>query len=275
MRTPFLICAAAAIVLATAAPAAAQGTAFGGGVVSEGVIGSTSIALLVQPDGSVTGRVGLGQRCGKTSYVNTVVRLKGTAANGALSVTGSTKLTRRGRLKLTLTGTVAGEQISGDIKRSTSRIRCQVATVPFRLRAASAAAGAPAMPAANALLGGVTSQVVGGLSLPVFMQVSKTGRRVTGLWQATMQCGPKAVLTAVNFSPPASIGADGTFVKREKYRIRYARRQVDTYRVEFRGQFRADGATGTIRARMTTRQPGKRFFPCDSGVQSWSAAAAG
>jgi hypothetical protein len=131
------------------------------------------------------------------------------------------------------------------------------------------------MPTASTLLGGVTSQPAGGIALPVFMQVSSSARRVTGLWQATMQCGPKAVITAVNFSPPATIAPDGTFVKREKYRIRYPRRQVDTFRVEFRGQFRADGATGTIRARMQTRQPGKRFYPCDSGVQSWSAAAAG
>jgi hypothetical protein len=252
----------------------AAGTAFGGGVVTSKGLGSTSIALLQRPDGRASARVGMGLRCGKTSYVNLVVRLAGFVRDGSFTATGRTNVTRRGRLTVTLTGVIAGGGATGNVRVSTSRLgRCERGTRPFRLRAAGAPAGTPTPPAANALMGGVTSQVVGHVTLPVILHVSRTGRRVTGLWQAAMRCGPKAVLTAVNFSPPTTVRADGTFVRTEKYRIRYPGRETETYRVELRGRFLSDGATGTLRARMQTRKPGRRFFPCDSGVQSWTAGA--
>jgi hypothetical protein len=41
------------------------------------------------------------------------------------------------------------------------------------------------------------------------------------------------------------------------------------YRVTFSGRFLADGAVGTLRARMVWRERGKRSFPCVSGTQNW------
>jgi len=38
-----------------------------------------------------------------------------------------------------------------------------------------------------------------------------------------------------------------------------------------KGVLLADGATGTLRLRMTTHKKGRRYLPCDSGVQTWSA----
>ena len=41
--------------------------------------------------------------------------------------------------------------------------------------------------------------------------------------------------------------------------------------MNFRGRFLADGAAGTLRARMQTYERGKRFIPCYSGLQTWAA----
>src|SRR5688572_5718073 len=96
-----------ALVLLSAAPAFGQ-AAFGGGGVTDKGITSTSIALLQQPDGSLSGRVGFGMRCGKISYVNLVVRLRGTvAADGTFTANGRSKITSRGSAILGLTGTIA------------------------------------------------------------------------------------------------------------------------------------------------------------------------
>jgi hypothetical protein len=33
----------------------------------------------------------------------------------------------------------------------------------------------------------------------------------------------------------------------------------------------ADGAVGTLRARSQTYKNGDRYYPCDSGTQTWTA----
>ena len=52
----------------------------------------------------------------------------------------------------------------------------------------------------------------------------------------------------------------------ETFTIRYTDGSRERYRVSFKGRFLADGVTGTLRARMQTRKPGKRYYPCDSGT---------
>ena len=39
----------------------------------------------------------------------------------------------------------------------------------------------------------------------------------------------------------------------------------------FTGRFLADGAVGTLRARSQYREKGKRYYPSDSGTQTWAA----
>jgi hypothetical protein len=128
------------------------------------------------------------------------------------------------------------------------------------------------MPAGGSLLTGLTGQAAGGIRLPIALRVTRNGRKVFALWQATMQCGPRAVLTAVNLTPQTRIRPDGTFSRKERYAIRYGDGSVDRFRVVLRGRFLSDGAVGTLRARMQTRKPGRRYFPCESGTQRWTAA---
>jgi len=271
------IAALTVLALAFVAPAAASaqsGTSFGGSTLSKGRLSSSSVSLLVGAGGRVDGRIGLGYPCRPRNFVNVVVRLGGAVQGAALSASGSTRLTRRGRLRIRVRGTLAGDRISGRIRFRPSRMggRCERFTRRFVMRADRVPAGGPARPARRTKMHGLTGQAAGGIRLPVSLHVLRKGRQLVALWQANMRCGPRAVFTAVNFTPRTRIRRDGTFVRRERYRIRYQDDLVETYRVVIRGRFLADGAVGTVRARMRTRQPGKRFFPCDSGVQRWTAS---
>ena len=49
-------------------------------------------------------------------------------------------------------------------------------------------------------------------------------------------------------------------------------REAERYRVIFRGRFTADGARGTLRARMQITEPGSTYHPCDSGTRRWTAS---
>jgi hypothetical protein len=122
------------------------------------------------------------------------------------------------------------------------------------------------------VLAGVTGQSAAGTPLSVLLGVSRTGRRVTAVWQVVMRCGPRATAPVVNISPPSTIRTDGTFLRRETFTIRYDDGSRDRYRVVVGGRFLSDGAVGTVRARMTTRKRGHRYYPCDSGTQRWAAS---
>ena len=268
------LAATAAALQAPAPGAAAQGGVvhYGGaaGASSKGFAGG-SISLLRSPDGSVSGRVGLGVSCARTFFPNNIVRVRGTTSGESFTASGSIRLTRRARLRVKLTGSFAGDHVTGTIRPRGKRIRCRTRARSFALRAETQPAGAPAIPAAGTLLLGLTSQTAGVLRLPVALR-RRGDDRLFALWQADMRCGPRARLTAVNFTPATSIRSDGTFSRTERYTIRYGGGLRERYRVYIRGQLLADGARGTLRARMRMRQPGKRFYPCDSGVQSWTAA---
>jgi hypothetical protein len=132
---------------------------------------------------------------------------------------------------------------------------CKGYTQPFVLRTESAPAGAPAVPAA-------------GLRLPLSLRVTKNGR-VYAVWQAMMTCG-RVRIGVLDFTPSRAIKADGTFGGSQTYTIRY-RGFSERYRVTFSGQFLADGARGTLRARMQFRDGKRRYVPCLSGQQTWTA----
>lgn len=182
---------------------------------------------------------------------------------------------RGGRIEVRLTGTLDGSTATGAITLTPAGLRfarCKARTRPFTLRAETVPTGAAAQPAPGSLLSGLTAEAAGGLRLPVALKVNGRGTRLTALWQGTMRCGATAVLTVVNLTPRTRIRGDATFSRRERYSIRYRDGSVDRYRVVFRGRLLADGAAGTLRARMQTSKPGASFYPCDSGTHRWTAA---
>jgi hypothetical protein len=269
------IAALTVLALALIAPAAASAQSYGGSTLVKGKLAS-SVSLTLGSAGRVEARVGRGYFCRRTRFFNVVTRLGGVTQGSALKASGSARLTRRGRMRVRMTGTVAGDRITGRISFRPSRLRspgCSRQSERFVLRLDRVPAGGPTRPAGRTKMHGVTGQAAGGIRLPVSLHVLRNGHRLVALWQANMRCGPaNVVFTAVNFTPRTRIRRDGTFVRRERYRLRYPGNLVDTYRVVIRGRFLADGAVGTLRARMRTRQPGKRFYPCDSGVQRWTAS---
>lgn len=253
---------------------AGSGVAYGGGSRLPRKIGSTAISLVRSPDNRVAGRLGFGITCARTPYLNMVLRVRGlAAADGSFRASGSLRVTRRGRVTAALTGRFDGAAASGTVRIAGRRIRCGGWKHPFVARTASAPRGTAAMPAPRAVLAGVTGQSAAGTPLSVLLGVSGGGRQVTALWQVVMRCGPRATAPVVNFSPPVTIRPDGTFTRRETFTIRYRDRSRERYRVTVTGRFLSDGAVGTVRARMTTRKRGHRYYPCDSGAQSWAASA--
>jgi hypothetical protein len=77
-----------------------------------------------------------------------------------------------------------------------------------------------------------------------------------------------------NFSPRAVVQRDGRFLKRERFTQRYAHGDVGRFKTSFGGRFRADGASGTLRARLVLfNRRGRRVGRCDTGTRRWSALA--
>jgi hypothetical protein len=173
-------------------------------------------------------------------------------------------------LRWKLTGTLTGEAGSGS-----ARLRiaggCGGYTNKFVVRAAAAPVGAPAMPARGSLYNGVTAQSASGTRLPMTLRVATNGR-VYAIWSAAMNCH-RGTIATLNVSPSAAINADGSFSRNERYTIRFTDGYSERYRITFNGRFLADGVVGTLRMRMQGHQKGARFYPCDSGVQSWEARA--
>jgi hypothetical protein len=64
-------------------------------------------------DGSVAARAGTAVDCRKHHWTNQVVRLTGHATGGHFTATGHTSLSGGHRLRVKLTGTIAGAVVSG------------------------------------------------------------------------------------------------------------------------------------------------------------------
>ncbi len=146
---------------------------------------------------------------------------------------------------------------------------CRGWTLPFALRSESAPAAPAAMPPPRSVFHGLTAQSAGGVRLPISLTATHNGK-VWANWDATMNCRP-GTFPMTNVTPITKIRPDGTFTRSERYVIRYKGGLVDHFRVKVTGAFRADGATGTLEARVRTTQPGHRFRPCASGKQAWAA----
>jgi hypothetical protein len=271
-----VVCVLFTALAATAAPAAAQtpDIPYGGSTfTSDGPTG-TAMSLLRRADGSVRGRVVLGFRC-RFFFPNNITRLAGTTSGESFTATGTSKLTRRGRLRITLTGRFSGETATGTLRARANGLKgCRNFERRFLVRTERTPIGAPAgPPPGGTMLAGLTRESRDGLRSPVMVHVSPDREKFSAVWQATLRCGPRAVYTMVNLTPRSAIRSDGTFTRSEKYSSRFADGTTDTFRVTFAGRFLNDGVTGTLRARMQTRKKGRRYFPCDSGTIGWTATA--
>ncbi|HET6547195.1 MAG TPA: hypothetical protein VFG79_01980 [Solirubrobacter sp.] len=265
--TRFLValCAAAATAAATAAPARAD-VHYGGAAVKAGKHDGPGIALVLHDSGRVAGRVSFTYDCGRKRVYNVVVRVRGRAQGAAFTAGGHTRVPTAGRVRFRLSGTLAPDSATGKLRMHS---RCRNPTRAFVLRSLAAPAGAPALPPRSTLFYGLTGQTAGGVHLPLTIRVAGNGR-VLPIWFATMRCG-RATLSVGNDTPATTVEPDGTFSRSERYTVRLSDGMRETYRVKFSGRFLADGAVGTLRARMRARKDGRRYVPCDSGVQTWTA----
>jgi hypothetical protein len=249
------------------AGASAAGTQYGGsGLYKSKRIVVPTLGLVVRPNGKVTARAGTGIRCHGRLWVPVFIRLSGSAQGNAITASGHTRL-GRSTVRVNLTGTVDGANANG-----TLRIRgsgCRGWSVPFTLRTQSAPAGAAAVPPPSTNYMGLTSQAAGGVQLPIALTVTHTGK-VWAMWDVSLSCRP-GILGTSNVTPLTKIRADGTFLRKERFVVRYTHGLVDHYAVTLKGAFRADGVSGTLTMRMHRTQPGKRFRPCVSGTQAWAA----
>ncbi len=223
------------------------------------------MSVVIRDKGGVVARVAIGHECGRFATSTLVIRLSGRTDGQAVTATGRSRL-RSGTVRATLTGTLTPDAITGRVR---IRLRgCYSFTRSFVLPGPAAPAGAPAGPVTGSQLHGLTGQSAGGIRLPVSIRVAKNGR-IYAFWQAMLKCRSGSV-PLLNVTPPTTVKPDGTFSRTETYTIRY-NGPDERYRVTFSGRFLADGAVGTLRARLVWRQPGKRYYPCLSGTQSWAA----
>lgn len=263
-RTGLLIIATATLGLS--APPAYADTEYGGtGLYKNVSPANPSISLVRHDDGRISGRAVAAARCGGVATSALVVKLSGSTPDGVnFTAAGKTKLGKR-TYRVSVTGTLAADSVGGSARVNTG---CRRWTQPLGLRVRHAPVGAPAVPAPGTLMFGLTSQSASGVPLPVSLRVTKGGR-VYASWQAMMDCGP-GTIPILDLTPSRRIKPDGTFGGTQSYTIRY-RGLVERYRVSFSGRFLADGATGTLRARMVSRTPKTRYKPCLSGRQTWTA----
>jgi hypothetical protein len=268
VRTGLLVVAAGLVL---AAPAAARAdTHYGGAGLVKGRPGAPYTSMVRKDDGRIQMRVLTVPVCRGTTYYDVVARLSGRTTDGStFTATGRTKAGGH-RVRFTVTGTMSAEAVTGKVRlRSAS---CRTFTRTLSLRAQGAPAGAPAVPPPGTVFNGLSGQLAGSVFMPVTLRVAKNGR-VYGIWTATMKCGPKGVASMGSSIPPTAVKPDGTFLDDKPYTVRYRDGSSERYRIRFEGRFLADGVVGTLRARMQTRKKGKRYYPCDSGTQTWSARA--
>jgi hypothetical protein len=145
----------------------------------------------------------------------------------------------------------------------------------IELRVERAPSGALVTPPAGVFLG-LTDQPIGDrLRGSVVARVAADGKRVSARWSVSASCRGGEALRLTNYSPPAPVGTDGRFVKRERFPVRFSNARA-RYRVVFAGRFRADGVAGTLRLRAVIRKPrGRKVIGrCDSGTRRWTALGA-
>ena len=104
--------------LLAAAPPAHADTQYGGtGNTGAPAVGPP-LSLVRHDDGRIDARLGSGYTCSKRSYVNRIVKLKGTTSDGvSFTATGTTTLSGKGAVRYTVTGTLTPDTVTGTLDR--------------------------------------------------------------------------------------------------------------------------------------------------------------
>jgi hypothetical protein len=258
---------ASSALLAAAPATAVADTHYGGSALRRGALAAPAMSLVVRDDGRVSGRLAMGYDCNGFAATTLIVRVNGRVNGAAVTASGRSR-GRGGTVRASLTGTVSADAVTGRVRLRAKG--CWRATRSFVLRGPGVPAGAPAGPSRGSVLHGLTAQSAGGIRLPISIRVARNGR-MYAYWSALLTCHSGARLPLLNATPTMRVRRDGTFRRTETFTVRFRGSADERYRVSFSGRFLADGAVGTLRARMVWRERGKRYYPCLSGTQSWVA----
>lgn len=146
---------------------------------------------------------------------------------------------------------------------------------PFAVAEAPAAVEGPGVALApNAALAGTAERLYDGeLRSPVMIVANRTGRQVGAFWSVLGRCSNSPDWRYMNATPFTRVRSDGSFVRNERYSVRFLGGIVERYRVSFAGRIVAGAATGTLRLRVRAVRRGRTLNRCDSGTQQWRAAA--
>jgi hypothetical protein len=284
MRIRHVVVAAAALAV-LAPPAAAQEPTFGGGSLPQISVPRTyspTVSATVQPRGAqIAVRFDTSLVCGRDNY--NVSGRRTVAWDGTSFSASRTPVISlgQGRVNVTwrLSGTVSGEVATGTLRiqgvrrAGGRRTRCAAKRDrAFRAHLVKAPAGPAAAPQAAHQYFGATDGLGGGLPAGVVVRVSSDGSRVGARWTAAAPCGRGPAEVLYNFTPSTAVSSTGSFSRSERFRQSFSNALV-RYRVSFGGQFRSDGATGTlrVRARIYDRRGRTLLTTCDSGARSWTA----
>jgi hypothetical protein len=262
----------------------AQSPAYGGGLLPYTVVPrgfNPSVGIALQPRGDrVALRFDTTLLCGGRTF-EAVGRKLAAFDGSAIGARGASRVRGLGlRYSWTLSGVLSGQTVSGELRitgtqrRGGRRFRCtRHPSRRFQARIGSPPAGAPAPARPAAAYNGMSELRLGGLPGPVVLRVSRDGRKVAARWNAIARCGRGPRERLVNFTPLTRIGAAGGFLRKERFKVRYADALV-TYRVRFGGRLAADGAAGRLRMRATVRDRRRRVLTrCDTGTRGWHALA--
>ena len=265
MRRILVTLGTTAALAGATAPAARAEMQYGGASVRNGQAG-IAISLVLRDDGRIAGRVGFTYGCRRFRIFNVVVQVAGRANGAAFTATGRSRPRGAGTVRFRLDGTLTPAGGTGTIRLFN---RCGNTRRSFVVHASPAPAGAPALPARGTLLHGLSAQTAAGVRLPVSIRVATNGR-MHASWSAVLDCGNFTVPLR-NDTPPTTVRPDGTFSRSEAFTVRYRGGYSERYRVNFSGRFLADGAVGTLRARVQARQRGRRVVRCNAGTHAWTA----
>jgi hypothetical protein len=278
MRRVFALALFVAVMVTPPASQSQDAPVYFGGGISPTLAKSGQPVALARSGSTVAGLVALTVGCGHFDVPETLIGVKGTVGGDAFMAHGGSRPVKGLRVRALLSGTFTGDLADRTLKIKMIRARggprgCRPPTrTHMTLRRQSAPAGAPAQPTGGMVLRGVTDQFSKGVQLPVTLAVTRDGRSVIGLWLAMAAC-PGFELPVDNYSPASRIKADGTFSRSEHYRIPYDDGTTDHYRVQLKGRFLTDGATGSVRARIASHdRRGRLLGTCDSGERQFSAA---
>jgi len=182
-----------------------------------------------------------------------------------LSVVGRTADRQRASGTLRLLVTVR--------RRGRAAVSCSSGFVRWQARSVIGLPPASAArPSAGALFG-ATRQRAGAAPFPFALRVTRDRRRVDAImFRIGRRCQGAASDQLPNNMPGATIRPGGGFYAVQRYRQRFTD-SVEYFQFQVFGTFTTGGATGTLRATSTLRDPrsGRVVGRCSSGSVAWAA----